>query len=105
MGKWHPPNQHCKKINPAYTINEIKLGDGRVVGLSAVAKIVKPNTSPFYTDQFILLQNEAGVVWFAGRSQHISDKEKYVNIKTLRESLEGKYGKATLTEKLKMLWD
>lgn len=94
-----------QKINPAYAFDEVKLSDGRVVGLSAVAKIVKPNTSPFYTDQFILLQNEAGVVWFAGRSQRIPDKEKYVNIKTLRESLEGKYGKATLTENLKLLWD
>lgn len=94
-----------QKINPAYVFEDIKLSDGHVVGLSAVAKIVKQNMPTFYADQFIVLQNEAGVVWFAGRAQQIADKEKYVNIKTLRESLEGKYGKATLTENLKMLWD
>jgi hypothetical protein len=94
-----------QKINPAYTFDEIKLDDGRVVGLSAVAKIVKPNRSPFYTDQFVVLQNEAGVVWYAGRTQQIADKEKYVNMKTLRESLESKYGKSTHSENLSMVWD
>jgi hypothetical protein len=94
-----------QKINPAYVFDEIKLSDGRVVGLSAVVKIVKQNMPTFYADQFILLQNEAGVVWFAGRTQQIADKEKYVNIKTLRESLESKYGKSTYSENLSMVWD
>ncbi|MFZ6846027.1 hypothetical protein [Undibacterium sp. RuTC16W] len=94
-----------QKINPAYTFDDIKLSDGRVVGLSAVAKIVKPNTSPFYTDQFILLQNEAGVVWFAGRTQQIPDRDKYINRKTLRESLEEKYGKSSYAEFNGMSWE
>lgn len=94
-----------QKINPAYVFEEIKLQDGRVVGLSAVVKIVKQNMPTFYADQFVVLQNEAGVVWFAGRTQQIADKEKYVNIKTLRESLESKYGKSTFSENLSMVWD
>ena len=45
------------KANPAYQLNDIKLTNGKIVGVNAIAQ-----KDGRVTDQFVVVQNDAGIV-------------------------------------------
>ncbi len=75
------------KANPGYKFTDITLTGGKVVGTNAAfekgGKVV---------DQFIVIQNAAGQVWYAARGQAF-DQGGRIKTDTLKQSLVGKYGK------------
>lgn len=78
-----------KKVNPAYELNDIKWSDGKLGGLNATVK-----RKGYVVDQFVVLQNKAGKVWFVGRAQQL-EKGARVKPDVLLDSLKEKYGPYT----------
>ncbi|MCA1324924.1 hypothetical protein [Herbaspirillum sp. alder98] len=77
------------QINPAYKLTDIKLTSGKTAGVNAQAE-----SNGRVVDQFIALQDDAGVIWFVGRAQAL---EKGARIKpdVLVNSMVEKYGTYT----------
>lgn len=82
-----------QKVNPAYQIEELRFTNGKVVGLKAAAR---KNGAPTPNDQFVVMANDAGIVWFVGRQQDYA-KGNRVAFDELEKALIGKYGDPTST--------
>ena len=74
------------KANPGYQINEIRGGGGKVVGINALVQ-----KDGRFIDQFVVIQNDAGIVWFVARAQGF-EKGARIKSETLLNSLQEKYG-------------
>lgn len=74
------------QINPAYKLTDIMLRSGKTAGVNAQAE-----SNGRVVDQFVALQDDAGVIWFVGRAQAL---EKGARIKpdVLVNSMVEKYG-------------
>lgn len=81
--------QAIAKVNPSYQLNDIKLANGKTVGVNAIAQ-----NAGRVTDQFVVIQNDSGIVWFVARAQAL-EKGSRIKPETLLNSLKDKYGMYT----------
>ena len=82
-----------QKVNTEYQIEELRSTIGKVVGLKAAAR---KKGAPTPNDQFVVMANDAGIVWFVGRQQDYAQGER-VAVDELEKALTGKYGVPTRT--------
>jgi len=73
------------KLNPGYQIKNLT---GDFTGLEARAY----GNSGSVTDQFLALQNDAGIVWYIARVQAADSEDSYFLKEALDKSLTEKYG-------------
>lgn len=74
------------KVNPLYQIEDLKLKNGQVVGIRAT---VEKNHIPI--DEFVVIQNKKGIVWFVSRYQALQKGDR-IKPEVLAGSLKEKYG-------------
>jgi len=77
------------KANPSYQLTDIKLTTGKTAGITAIAK-----KDGKVIDQFVAIQNDAGIVWFVARAQEL-EKGARIKPEVLLNSLKDKYGTYT----------
>lgn len=77
------------KANPAYQLEDVKLRNGVVVGVTGVARKNKK-----IVDQMVVLQDKTGIVWFVTRGQTF-DKGDRLKADAFAASLKEKYGPVT----------
>ena len=82
-----------QKVNPEYQVEELRFTNGKIAGLKAVAK---KNGASTPNDQFVIMSNDAGIVWFVGRQQNYAQGNR-VAFDELEKALVGKYGNPTST--------
>lgn len=82
-----------QKVNPAYQVEELRFTNGKVAGLKAIAK---QSGTPMPNDQFVVMANDAGLIWFVGRQQNYAQGNR-VPFDELEKALVGKYGEPTST--------
>ena len=75
------------KANPGYKFTDIILKGGKVAGTDA-----RYSKGGKVVDQFVVLQDAAGAVWFMGRGQAFEQGSR-IKRDTMLRSLEEKYGK------------
>jgi hypothetical protein len=81
--------KEIEKANPSYQISDIRLTNGKTIGVKAIAE-----KNGKQVDQFVAIQNDAGVVWFVARSQ-VLEQGSRIKYETLLDSLKEKYGMYT----------
>lgn len=74
------------KANPSYQLNDVKLTTGKIVGINAIAQ-----KDGRIIDQFVVIQNDAGIIWFVARAQAL-EKGARIKPETLLNSFKEKYG-------------
>lgn len=74
------------KINPNYQLNDIKLANGKLLGVLATAR--KDGT---LVDHFLAVQDDDGTVWYVERGQEYAKGER-IRKDVLLNSLKDKYG-------------
>ncbi len=75
------------KVNPAFKIEEFTLRGN--IGLKAIVKQKR-----LTADYFVVLSNDAGIIWFVGREQKYATESRF-SLDELDSALLQKYGEPT----------
>ncbi|NHZ93130.1 hypothetical protein F2P45_29580 [Massilia sp. CCM 8733] len=84
-----------KSANNAFAIKPFKIVERELTGLSATRGNRDPDSEEGAADEFIVLQNAAGKVWFVARYQRMVPGSR-VSLDALLGSLTQKFGEPTL---------
>jgi hypothetical protein len=86
------------KANPAYQLEDIKLRNGVVAGVTGIAR-----KNQQIVDQMVVLQDKTGIVWFVTRGQAL-DKGNRLQPGAFTASLKEKYGPVSREQEDALSW-